>query len=257
MASDLSLQAALQHVVTKARALVEAGSAALAVIGEHGSLEEFALDGMDEATAERISDDRDRIGIALNNNVIQELFAVSLGLQGLIATNKQPAFRNRVNGYIDILDTTINRIRTAVYDVDIVPGHRTPSLQNRILAAVDDHAPALGFPLTTNFHGKLGHVMPSTLADDVVAAVREALTTVAGHTNTTRAELRVDIDGDIDGGLITIESIDNGTGCGPPPTGADAPSTSHPDTERRTGNVKHTTTSNGDTRLTWTARIPR
>jgi len=196
---------------------------------------------------QHITEDHDRIGLALNEHVIQKLFAVSLGLQGAIAANKQPAFRNRINGYIAILDTTISRIRTAVYDVDITPD-RPSSLQDRILAAVDEHTPALGFPVTTTFHGQLGRAVPSALADDVVAAVREVLATVAGHAGTTRAELRVDIDGD----LVTVENIDNGTGCAPPAR-AEAPTASR----RHAGNLKHVTTPDGDTHLTWTARIPR
>jgi GAF domain-containing protein len=199
-----------------------------------------------ELQIQHTTEDHDRIGLALNEHVIQKLFAVSLGLQGLIAASKQPVFRDRINGYIEILDTTISRIRTAVYDIDI-GSERTPGLQDRILAAVDDHTPALGFPVTTTFHGQLGRVMPGALADDVVTAVHEALTTVASHANTTRAELRVDIDGD----LITIENIHNGTGCAPP-TCAEAPTTSR----RQAGNLKHATTSDGDIHLTWTARIP-
>ncbi|SFQ95993.1 GAF domain-containing protein [Lentzea waywayandensis] len=156
---------------------------------------------------QRISDDHDRIGLALNNHVIQRLFAVSLGLQGLLAANKTPTFQSRVNGYIDVLDTTISHIRTDVYDVDVTPGHHTRSLQNQVLTAVDDHTTSAGFPATVTFKGQLGRAIPGTLADDVVAAVRDALTTIAGHTDTTRAELRVDIAGD----LITVECVDGHT----------------------------------------------
>lgn len=197
--------------------------------------------------AKHISDDHDRIATALNNHVIHELFAVSLGLQGLVATGKHPVFRARVNGYIAILDATISHIPTAVYDIDTTPGQHTPSLRHRILAAIEDHMPALGFPVTTTFQGQLGRAMPSALADDVVAAVQEALTTIAGHANTTRAELRVSIDRD----SITVENTDNGTSA-QPPAPADRPTASGPHTHRRTGNLTTTTTSNGDTRLTWT-----
>src|SRR5687768_15522112 len=56
VASDLSLQAVLQHVVTSARELVEARYAALGVIGEHGMLDEFVHVGMDENTVESIGE---------------------------------------------------------------------------------------------------------------------------------------------------------------------------------------------------------
>ena len=156
---------------------------------------------------QRISDDHDRIGLALNNHVIQRLFAVSLGLQGLLATNKAPEFQSRVNGYVDVLDTTISHIRADVYDVDVTPGRHVLSLQNQVLTAVDDHTTSAGFPATVTFKGQLGRAIPSTLADDVVAAVRDALTTIAGHTDATRAELRVDIAGD----LIAVDCVDGHT----------------------------------------------
>ncbi|MDX8050556.1 GAF domain-containing protein [Lentzea sp. BCCO 10_0798] len=156
---------------------------------------------------QRISDDHDRIGLALNNHVIQRLFAVSLGLQGLLATDKNPSFRHRVNGYIDILDTTISHIRADVYNVDVTPGSHTRSLQNQVLTAVDDHTTSAGFPATVTFRGRFGRAIPSALADDVVDAVRDALTSIAGHTDTTRAELRVDIAGD----LIAVACVDGRT----------------------------------------------
>ena len=56
VASELSLQAMLQHIVTAARELVEARYAALGVIGEHGVLDEFVHAGMDEDAVERIGE---------------------------------------------------------------------------------------------------------------------------------------------------------------------------------------------------------
>ena len=203
--------------------------------------------------AQRISDVHDRIGIELNNRVIRDLFAVSLGLQGLGATARYPVLRTRLNDYVDILDSAISRIRTAVYDADVVPGRRPPGLNQRILAAVDDHTHALGFPVTTTFHGHFGRAMPSALADTVVAVVCAALTAVAGHLNATRAELRVGVDDD----LVTVENIDNGTYSGLPTARADAPAGACCRSGHRAGELKHTTTSDGDTRLTWSTRIPR
>ncbi|MFG1644122.1 GAF domain-containing protein [Amycolatopsis sp. NPDC049252] len=56
VASDLSLQVVLQHIVTAARELVESRYAALGVIGEHGLLDEFVHTGMDAELIERIGD---------------------------------------------------------------------------------------------------------------------------------------------------------------------------------------------------------
>jgi GAF domain-containing protein len=193
--------------LTGRRSFTDADMNHLAGFGGHAAVAmELGRAHADQQT-QRISDDHDRIGLALNNHVVQRLFAVSLGLQGLLAANKAPAFQSRVNGYIDVLDTTISHIRADVYDVDVTPGHHTRSLQNQVLTAVDDHTTSAGFPATVTFKGHLGRAIPSTLADDVVAAVRDALTTTAGHTDATRAELRVEMAGD----LIAVDCVDGHT----------------------------------------------
>lgn len=56
VASELSLQAVLQHIVTAARELVEARYAALGVIGELGVLDEFVHVGMDSDAVKRIGE---------------------------------------------------------------------------------------------------------------------------------------------------------------------------------------------------------
>jgi signal transduction histidine kinase len=56
MSSEPRLQAALQHLVTAARELVEARSAALGVIGASGFLDEFTNLGMDDASVGRIGE---------------------------------------------------------------------------------------------------------------------------------------------------------------------------------------------------------
>lgn len=56
MSSEPRLQAALQHLVTVAREVVEARSAALGVIGAQGFLDEFTTFGMEDASVGRIGE---------------------------------------------------------------------------------------------------------------------------------------------------------------------------------------------------------
>ncbi|MDX8141433.1 GAF domain-containing protein [Lentzea sp. NBC_00516] len=190
-----------------------------------------------EQQIQHLTEDHDRIGLALNEHVIQKLFAVSLGLQGLATADKHPAYRDRVNGYIGILDAMISHIRAAVYNVDVAPDSHGSSLQQRILDTIEEYTPPLGFPVATTFTGKLRRAIPAGSVDEVVAAVRFALATVAGHADATRTELRVSINGDV----ITVENIDDGA----------SPSTPDP-----TGNLKQSVTPDGDTCLTWTTHLP-
>jgi GAF domain-containing protein len=193
--------------LTGRRSFIEADMHHLAGFGGHAAVAMELNRVHADQQVQRTSDDHDRIGLALNTHVIQRLFAVSLGLQGLLTADRNPAFQSRINGYIDILDTTISHIRADVYNVDVTPGHHTRSLQNQVLTAVDDHTTSAGFPATVTFKGQLGRAIPRALADDVVAAVCNALTTIAGNTDATSAELRVAIAGD----LIAVDCSDGDT----------------------------------------------
>ncbi|MEO6086355.1 MAG: GAF domain-containing protein [Umezawaea sp.] len=162
-----------------------------------------------------LGEERDRIGVALNDHVIQKLFTVGIGLNGLLATNAQPLFRKRVTSYIDVLDDTIAVIRRSVFDIASTAAATSvlggpDRLQQRILAAADEQALVLGFPVLTTFIGRFGRTMPLELADDIVTVIRAGLAAIAGHVHATNAELRVSADGD----LITTEIMDNGVDDG-------------------------------------------
>ena len=168
---------------------------------------------LDRARADRqewrMIDEHNRIGMDLNHHVIQKLVTVGIGLQGLVATITQPASRERIRGYVSLIDTTVDRIRTTIFDMDtedVSNGQAIDSLQQRILVVTDDQAPALDFNVLTTFTGQLSRAVPVALADDVVTVIREALSSIALHAHATHAELQVDVTAD----LITVDIIDNG-----------------------------------------------
>ncbi|WNV84776.1 GAF domain-containing protein [Umezawaea sp. Da 62-37] len=198
----------------------------------------------------RLSDEHDRIGTDLNDHVIKKLFAVSIGLNSLLSTT-QPHLHKRITSYTGVLDDTINRIRTTIYDIDDTPDtepkqHKLNDLQQRILTAADDHALILGFPVLTSFSGKFGRAIPLTLADDIITVIRAGLNAIAGHVRATHAELRVSADGD----LITAEVIDNGTS-----NGTSLAIDGLGSFVNRTANGGSAPLSRG-THLTWTTHIP-
>jgi len=194
----------------------------------------------------RITDEYDRIGTDLNSHVIQKLFAVSIGLQGLVKAGNRPALRERLTEYIGVLDDTIGRIQATVYDVELDPNARE-SLHQRLLAAVDCATALLGFPVQTRFTGQLGGRLPAALVDDVVATVHEELSAIACHAHATRAELVVGLEPDV----LTIEIIDNGTRPGAPAR-IDTMVTSRRRADDHAGAVEYHLLAGGGTRLTWT-----
>jgi signal transduction histidine kinase len=61
--------------------------------------------------------DRDRIARDLHDHVMQRLYAVALGLQGLAAAEQRPGASRRMSTYVEDLDLTIREIRQTVFEL--------------------------------------------------------------------------------------------------------------------------------------------
>ena len=76
---------------------------------------------LDQARAERehlgLHDDRARIAIELHDQVVRQLFAVGMGLEGLIEVMEDAELRGRISSYITALDESIRGIRETIYHV--------------------------------------------------------------------------------------------------------------------------------------------
>jgi signal transduction histidine kinase len=63
----------------------------------------------------RTTSDHDRIAGELHDRVIQQIFAVGMGLQGMVVDLPRADQRARVNAYVETLDRTIAEIRRTVF----------------------------------------------------------------------------------------------------------------------------------------------
>jgi GAF domain-containing protein len=83
----------------------------------------IALD-LDRALADRerlqLHDDRARIAGQLNDQVVRQLFAVGMGLEGLIESLADYESRQRVAGYVAAIDDCIRHVRESIYRIDDV-----------------------------------------------------------------------------------------------------------------------------------------
>lgn len=154
--------------------------------------------------ARRIVDEHDRIGSSLNEHVSGKLLAVATGLQGLAGASTRPEVRDRLESYIAVLDDTIGRIQSTVYDLDPRPP-ATGNLRERLLTVLDTAADAFGFAVQTSFTGSLASI-PAGIADDSVAIVENALSTISRQTGATTVEVRIAAVAD----LLTVDVVDNG-----------------------------------------------
>jgi two-component system sensor histidine kinase DevS len=169
-------------------------------------------------------------------------------LQGQ-AARSDPATAARVNGYIDTLDEVIKKIRASIFGLQ-QPSQAPIGLQARVLEIIDEHAPQLGFTAGASFAGASGPGVDETLAHDILAVTREALSNCARHAHATAVTVALTVQD----GLITLDISDNGRGLGTP-TRSSGLASMRRRAENNGGNLQITSPPGGGTRLTWTARF--
>jgi signal transduction histidine kinase len=152
-------------------------------------------------------EDRDRIARDLHDLVIQRLFATGMSLQGATALMPNPEAVHRVGQAVDALDETIKDIRSAIFSLQSRGQDGPPGVRASILAVVDEMTDALGFAPTLRMAGPLDTQVPDHVADQMLAALREALANAAKHARASRVDITVEAGHDL---VLTIR--DNGVG---------------------------------------------
>jgi signal transduction histidine kinase len=196
------------------------------------------------------AEDRERIAHDLHDHVIQELFALGMGLQALASLTDHPAQVNRIVGYIDSLDKVISTIRGTIFQMQ--PSHHDPAgLRARILDIATEHFPQLGYTPQLRFTGPLDLAVNEGLAADVLAVTREAISNCARHAHATRLEISIALAHN----LLTLEIIDNGRGLGTS-TRSSGLTNMRRRAEHHHGTLTVTTPDQGGTHLVWAVHLP-
>lgn len=194
-------------------------------------------------------EDRDRIAMDLHDHVIQELFAVGMGMEGLSTLIENPEQSARVVGYVRSLNNTISAIRMRIHQLQ--PNRHEPGqLQMQILELCAGQTEQLGFAPQLHFAGSPEVAVDEALADDVLAVTREALSNCARHAHASTARVSFTTTD----GLLTLTITDNGLGIGAA-TPLSGLSHLRRRAERHSGTLTVTSPKKGGTRLTWTAHL--
>jgi signal transduction histidine kinase len=154
-----------------------------------------------------VLEDRARIARDLHDHVVQKLFAAGLTLKGAISTVRNPALSSRLDTAVEHLDETIRSIRTSIFELQ-TPRALSTSVRGRLLAAVNELAPVLGFSPTLEVEGPVDSLLSKGLAAAVDSVLREAVANVALHADATSADVRLMTDGR----LLAVTVSDNGHG---------------------------------------------
>lgn len=191
--------------------------------------------------------EHDRIAANLHDHVIKDLFSTGMGMLGMAQQLESPAQQSRLIGYVDALDETIRRIRTTIYQRPEAGGPGQ-SLQELVLAVLDQERPALGLAAHIEFAGSPGGALPLTLTDDILAVVRSALFSTARDADTRSVTVRVDVGAD----LVTLDVVDDGEGLDAPDRSSGLADLRNR-AERNNGSLELESLPDGGTRLLWTA----
>ena len=162
------------------------------------------------AEAERLSlyEDRDRIARDLHDLVIQRLYATGMSLEGTMPMITKPEVANRITNAVDAMDEMIKDIRATIFALQARGMASQPDLRGDIVGLVDEMTPMLGFAPSLRLGAGLGRHISPEVAEQVLAALHEALSNAARHASASQVDVIVDIDGD---GMLVVQVTDNGT----------------------------------------------
>ncbi len=162
--------------------------------------------------AERVAvfEDRDRIARDLHDLVIQRLYATGISLQGAVGLIGAPDVANRVSLAVDALDETIRDIRTSIFELQARPEAAPVGLRSRIVEVADEMTGLLGFAPTLRLDGPLDNGVPTDAAENLLGALREALSNAARHAAASAVEVEVRATD-----ALSLTVTDNGSGIKP------------------------------------------
>ncbi|MFE0515658.1 sensor histidine kinase, partial [Streptomyces sp. NPDC058964] len=195
--------------------------------------------------------DRDRIARDLHDLAIQRLFATGMTLQSAGRFIEHPEASERVRRAVDDLDETVKIIRSTIFGLRAREGSGDSGLRARIVRAVGEAAPVLGFTPSVRMEGLVDTGVPREVADHVVAVLSEALANTARHAHADRAEVVLTTDGH----EVSLTVSDNGVGV--PPGGRRSGLRNMTErAEKSGGRFEVSSPAGGGARLTWRVPLP-
>jgi len=164
--------------------------------------------------AERLSlyEDRDRIARDLHDLVIQRLYATGMSLEGTVPMITRPETATRVKRAVDAMDETIKDIRLTIFALQSRGRDSQLNLREAIVGVVEEMTAPAGFAPSLRLGAKLNDRVRPEIAEDMLTALREALSNAARHAQASRIDVSVDIDAE---GFLTMRVTDNGVGIPP------------------------------------------
>lgn len=155
-----------------------------------------------------LHEDRERIARDLHDSIIQDLFAVGLGLQASMAqvATDPNGVRDRLDDAVERLDETISSLRRFIFDLR-PPVWSRPGLDTELHDLVEELARPYDIPVVVDTDERTGSIDPD-LGDHILAVTKEAVSNALRHSRAS--EIVVTVRSDEDTVALTI--TDDGGG---------------------------------------------
>jgi signal transduction histidine kinase len=149
--------------------------------------------------AERLAvfEDRDRIARDLHDLVIQRLYASGMKLQGVMPQIVRPQVEERVSSVVDDLDATIKDIRTAIFGLQAREDKERHGLRGKVMEVLEQMTGPLELTSSVQLDGRLDSAVPGGIGEDMLHALREALSNAARHGKAGRVEVTIEAGSDL------------------------------------------------------------
>ncbi|WP_435865067.1 GAF domain-containing protein [Streptomyces spectabilis] len=203
--------------------------------------------------------DRDRIARDLHDLAIQRIFATGMTLQSATRMIEQPDAAERVARAVRDLDTTVQIIRSTIFELRSAGDDRGgPGLRRRLPDTARLAAQSLGFSPSLRIDGPVDSTVPADVAEHVLAVAAEALSNVARHAGARHADVVLAVPAAGDAVVLTV--TDDGVGILPKADrsrrgGGLANLRSR--AEQCAGTLTVETPAEGGTRIEWRVPLPR
>ncbi|MHC1557841.1 sensor histidine kinase [Actinomycetospora sp. C-140] len=233
--------------------IVLAGPRDLTAIGDAVETMRAALlrHGADLADARleiALRDARDRLAAEVHDNSIQRLFALGLALQ--VAAHRHRDAADDLAPLVDETDDIVHELRELISGL-VRTEVSAATLREQMFDLVRDSGRTLGITPALEIRGPVEDVLTDTVAQELLAVLRECLANIARHARAPSASVRLAVDDE----AIALTVSDDGVGVPSDLTPGQGLTLVADRAERLGGAVSVTPRSGGGTRVSW--RIPR
>jgi signal transduction histidine kinase len=159
-----------------------------------------------------VYEDEERIARDLHDTVIQQLFAIGMGLQAAASRSTDPFVTERLHRAVDDLDTTIRDVRSTIFALDRTT-RSTRGVRDEALAVIDDLRRGYEFDHRFTVDGPVQSALSDEGALHLLNALREAVSNAVRHGHAHKVAVALLAAH----GMVTLRVTDDGVGMPSPP----------------------------------------